>query len=153
MLYCGRAKMMSNSRILVLGATGYVGSRLVYRLLEQGYTVRAVGRSKDKLEKCRWPRGRRLELVEADVLLRDSLSEAAKNCDAAYYLVHSMHTGKRFEKLDREAAKNMAIASKEEGLQRIIYLGGLGTEKKKLSRHCVMNSPLQSQSVTARRSI
>jgi uncharacterized protein YbjT (DUF2867 family)/nitroimidazol reductase NimA-like FMN-containing flavoprotein (pyridoxamine 5'-phosphate oxidase superfamily) len=122
--------------ILVLGATGYVGGRLVPMLLDKGYHVRAGARSASKLA-CR-PYGRHphLEIVSVDVLDRDSLERAATGCKAAYYLVHAMQakTGD-FSSTDRTAAENMVAASAHAGLEQIIYLGGLGNPDKELSEH------------------
>ena len=123
--------------VLVIGATGYVGGRLVPRLLEAGYRVRAMGRSPAKL-KCRpWAAHSEAELAEGDVLDRDSLKKAARGCSAAYYLVHSMVSGgSQFAEADRTSARNMVEAAAEGGLERIIYLSGLGShEDPSLSEH------------------
>ena len=122
--------------ILLLGATGYVGGRLLPRLLDLGYRVRAGVRSPAKLA-CR-PYGAHpgLEIVSVNVLDYDSLREAMRGCRAAYYLVHSMQSGgKDFVRTDQKAAENTARAAEEEGLERIIYLGGLGEEQDDLSEH------------------
>ncbi|MGD9046401.1 MAG: NAD(P)H-binding protein, partial [Desulfobacterales bacterium] len=81
---------MDSKPILVTGATGYVGGRLIPALLDAGYRVRAMGRSLDKLGCRPWARLRQIELVEGDALDRGSLEEACRGCRAAYYLVHSM---------------------------------------------------------------
>ncbi len=122
--------------ILVTGATGYVGGRLVPRLLDKGYTVRAVGRSLDKL-RCRpWGGHERVQLAEADLFDQEALTEAAKGCGVAYYLVHSMVTGiKDFAAADRHAAYNMVRAARDAGLERIIYLSGLNPPDPFLSKH------------------
>ncbi|HEX9190971.1 MAG TPA: NAD(P)H-binding protein, partial [Candidatus Deferrimicrobiaceae bacterium] len=122
--------------ILVTGATGYVGARLVSRLLWRGYSVRAAGRSLDRLRKRHWADHPLVELFVADVLDPDSLGSACEGCGAAYYLVHSMVPGEKdFEETDRKAAENMARAAGEAGLARLIYLGGLGEEEPSLSPH------------------
>ncbi len=127
---------MPSSPVLVTGATGYVGGRLVPRLLERGHHVRAAGRSLAKLSARPWAGGSGAETVEADVLDRSSLVRALTGCRAAYYLVHSMNPGTRnFAETDRRAARNMAEAAAEAGVQRIIYLGGLGEEGEDLSEH------------------
>jgi uncharacterized protein YbjT (DUF2867 family) len=122
--------------VAVLGATGYVGSRLIPRLLDAGYPVRAVARNPDKLRSRSWAGHPRAELVAADVFDRASLTEAVRGCQAVYYLVHSMNPGTRdFAHADRQAAENMAAAAAAGGAQRIIYLGGLGEEGAGLSHH------------------
>ncbi len=122
--------------IAVLGATGYIGARLVPRLLEAGWRVRAVGRNAEKLQGRAWSMHPRLEVAEADVLDRVALKAALSGCHAAFYLVHSMSPGvDDFASADRLAAKNMAVAATEAGLQRIVYLGGLGEEDPTLSHH------------------
>ena len=122
--------------ILVTGATGYVGARLVSRLLWRGYSVRAAGRSLDRLRKRHWADHPLVELVVADALDPGSLGKACEGCGAAYYLVHSMVPGEKdFEETDRKAAENMARAAGEAGLSRLIYLGGLGEDEPSLSPH------------------
>ena len=118
---------MNTRPILVLGATGYVGGRLVPRLLDAGYRVRAVGRSPSKLLCRPWGRHPGLEIVRGDVLDVNSLRKAAQECGAGFYLVHSMISAKTdFSDKDRTGARNMAEAAAKAGMERIIYLGGLG---------------------------
>jgi uncharacterized protein YbjT (DUF2867 family) len=122
--------------VLVTGATGYVGGRLVPRLLGEGHRVRAMGRSMKKLKARSWADQPLVELVEADALNRDSLTRASQGCWAAYYLVHSMeHETRDFAKTDRTAALNMVWTAAEAGLDRIIYLGGLVPAGQVLSPH------------------
>ncbi|MEW6386027.1 MAG: NAD(P)H-binding protein [Thermodesulfobacteriota bacterium] len=118
---------MKSEPILVTGATGYVGGRLVPQLLEAGYRVRALGRSVAKLQGRPWAKHPRIELATGDVLDEASLQKAAQGCSAAFYLVHSMLADpKDFSATDRAAAQNMARAAAAARLDRIIYLGGLG---------------------------
>lgn len=122
--------------ICVLGATGYVGGRLVPQLLEKGWRVRAVGRSAFKL-RCRpFSSHERCEIAEADLFDADSLRAALDGCRAAYYLVHSMESGVGdYAARDRQAAENMVRAAAEAGLERIVYLGGLIPDDPHISDH------------------
>lgn len=135
----------SEAPVLVTGATGYVGGRLAPLLLERGVRVRAVGRSLAKLA-CRPFASHRLcETVKADMLDPESLRQALAGCRAAYYLVHSMDTSnKDFAATDLAAATAFARACADAGVERIIYLGGLGDESADLSHH------LRSRHATAR---
>jgi uncharacterized protein YbjT (DUF2867 family) len=118
---------MHRQRVLVTGATGYVGGRLVPQLLAAGYRVRALARSLDKLQARPWAGHPAVELMAGDTRDLAALRRAVDGCDAAYYLVHSMISGARgFADADRRSALNMAAASAAAGLGRIIYLGGLG---------------------------
>ncbi len=122
--------------VLVIGASGYVGARLVLRLRERGYPVRAAGRSAAKLRLRPFASDPGVELAETDVLDPGSLRRACAGCSAAYYLVHSMDPGQRdFSATDREGAENMARAAGAEGLSRILYLGGMGDPGAGMSEH------------------
>jgi len=107
---------------LVFGASGYIGGHLVPFLTGQGRDVRATSRYIPVLEDRGWDG---VELVEADALKPESLDAALKDVGVAYYLVHSMAAGKNFPSLDAEAARNFAEAAERQGVQRIVYLGGL----------------------------
>ena len=112
-------------RVLVTGATGYIGGRLIPRLLEQGHEVRAMARRSERLEDRPW--GERVEVVVADLFDPDSLGRALDGVEAAYYLVHSMAGGKDFIARDRLAAENFVAAAQRSGptLKHVLYLGGL----------------------------
>jgi uncharacterized protein YbjT (DUF2867 family) len=117
--------------ILVTGATGYVGGRLVPRLLESGYKIRCLARDASRL-KNRW---KGVEIFQGDVLDEESLNKAVKGIDTAYYLIHSMGSDDEFSKTDIIAAENFARAAEKQKVKRIIYLGGLVSSDVKLSKH------------------
>ena len=118
--------------ILLTGATGYVGGRLLPELEQAGYRVRCVARRPEYL---RSRAGAGTEVVPGDVLDRASLDAAMRGVHTAYYLVHSMGTAENFEETDRRAAEYFAAASRAAGVRRIIYLGGLGESGAELSSH------------------
>ena len=108
-------------RILVTGATGYIGGRLVPRLLERGHTVRVLVRDPRRLEGRGW--SDQVEVVKGDLSDPPSLEAMATGIDVAYYLVHSMYAGADFAQRDRDAAANfVAVLPKE---ARVVYLGGI----------------------------
>lgn len=118
--------------ILLTGATGYVGGRLLPLLEARGERIRCLVRQPRNL-------GDEAQLVEevvqGDVLDIESLHKALEGIDTAYYLVHSMGSRGSFENQDRIAARNFATAAREAGIRRIIYLGGLGDDDDQLSAH------------------
>ncbi len=118
-------------RVLVTGATGYIGGRLVPRLLEAGHSVRCLARNAQRLT-GRFPGA---EVIEGDILDEERLREASEGVDAAYYLVHSMGDSQTFAERDRQAAALFGRCAREAGVRRIIYLGGLGSDDAALSHH------------------
>lgn len=131
-----RSETSSPRTVLVTGATGYIGGRLVPRLLENGFHVRCVGRSLRKLQARPWANHPRVTLIETDAADEDRLTEALRGCEAMYYLVHSMLVaGDEYAEVDRRLAHTAARSAERAQCDRIIYLGGLGEEGGDLSRH------------------
>jgi uncharacterized protein YbjT (DUF2867 family) len=124
--------MNKPGQILLTGATGYVGGRLLPLLAADGWRVRCLARQPEHLL-SRVPAG--VEVVQGDLLDAASLSAAMQGVEAAFYLVHSMGATGDFETQDRLAAENFAAAARAAGVQRIIYLGGLGEDEPDLSAH------------------
>lgn len=122
--------------VLVTGATGYIGGRLVPRLIAAGYRVRCVARSAEKLRTRRWAADPRVEIVEADVADEPAMQTALQGCAAAFYLVHSMlAAGAEYAAHDAALARAFAAAAAAAHLPRIVYLGGLGETGDGLSEH------------------
>ncbi|WP_435334508.1 NAD(P)H-binding protein [Haloarchaeobius sp. TZWWS8] len=117
-------------RVLVTGATGFVGSHLVPALVEAGHDVVALVR-----DATRYDGPEAVTVVQGDLLDPGTLPPAFEGVDAAYYLVHSMHSGTDFEERDRIAARNFVDAASATGVDRVVYLGGLGEERDHLSKH------------------
>jgi uncharacterized protein YbjT (DUF2867 family) len=135
-LFCADLPSRPNpavGRVLVTGASGYIGGRLVPELLARGYRVRVMVRAPSPEYATRWPGA---EIAIADALKPESLAGALAGVDVAYYLIHSMLLGPReFAEADISAAANFRRAAQEQGAKRIIYLGGLGDARRRLSPH------------------
>lgn len=127
---------MSAKRVLVTGATGYVGGRLVPRLIAEGFDVRLLVRKPERLADVPWVN--QVEFVVGDLLDYSTLGTAFEGVDVAYYLVHSMNSPAEngsFEDLEHRSATNFAKHAKQANVSRIVYLGGLHPEGVKLSKH------------------
>lgn len=122
--------------VLVTGASGYIGGRLVPRLVAAGYHVRCLARNPRKLQARAWASHPGVEIVQGDVEDRQRLESCLRGCGAAYYLVHSMlASGDKYAEHDRRLAHGFAGAAAAAGIERILYLGGLGETGQGLSEH------------------
>ena len=117
--------------VLLTGATGYIGGRLLRHFEEAGRPVRCLARNPERVKATRST----TEIVQSDCLNEASLGLALTGVDSAYYLVHSMSVGADFAEVDRHAAANFGRAAARAGVRRIIYLGGLADQAASLSSH------------------
>jgi uncharacterized protein YbjT (DUF2867 family) len=124
---------VDDTRCLVTGATGYIGGRLVPRLLDRGYAVRVLARNPDKLADVGWRD--RVDVAPGDLNDEGSLREAFDGIDVVYYLVHSMGTSSDFVEAEARSARNVVAAAKAAGVRRLVYLGGLHPDGVDLSPH------------------
>ena len=135
-LFCGSLPSkpsLQMGKILVTGASGYIGNRLVTELIARGYKIRLMVRGKAEVYKKRWPEA---EVGVADAFKADHLRTVLQGIDTAYYLIHSLNLGPMdFESADEKAAVNFKAVAEENGVNRIIYLGGLGDVGSHLSHH------------------
>lgn len=122
-------------KVLVTGATGYIGGRLVPRLLDRGVEVRCITRDPARLDLTAWRDD--VEVVAADAEDESTLDVALEGCDVAYYLIHAMAgaTGDAYVEMDRRRAIAFTAAANRSRLQRLVYLGALGDDQEDLSRH------------------
>ena len=121
-------------KVAVIGATGYVGGRLVPELLASGHDVRCLARTPARLDGVEWRS--KVDVAAADVLDESSVSAALEGIEAVYYLVHAMSQDGDFAESDRIGAENTRVAAEKAGVSRIVYLGGLGEDDPgELSHH------------------
>jgi uncharacterized protein YbjT (DUF2867 family) len=122
------------ARVLLTGATGYVGGRLLPRLLRDGHSVRAMSRHP---QRSSFPAA--VSVVRGDPVSNEGLDDSLRDIDVAFYLIHSMGRGSgaisEFAERDRRAAANFAAAAAAAGVRRIVYLGGLGGDRAHSSEH------------------
>ena len=120
-------------RVLVTGATGYIGGRLVLRLIGAGHEVRVLVRQPERLRDVPWAAS--VDMVAGDLADRAAVDRAMDGIEVVYYLVHSMGGRGDFESVELAIARNVAESAHEHGVRRIVYLGGLHPEGVRLSRH------------------
>ena len=125
--------MRRDELIAVTGSTGYVGGRLVPRLLESGYRVRCVTRSRESLANRSW--SGQVEIVEADLQNKEQTLTALADADRAFYLVHSMTAQRNFAEAEENMASVFAEAAHQSELKQVVYLGGLGEDNLAKSLH------------------
>ena len=125
--------MSTSRRVLVLGATGYVGGRLVPELLAAGFDVRCLTRTPLGLGGVPWAPD--VEIVEGDLSDASTLTDAFANVDCVVYLVHSLGAGDDFMQQEQVTARNARVASEAAGVSHIVYIGGLGEDADDLSAH------------------
>lgn len=129
----------SNDRVLILGGTGFIGSRLISELSGKDIKLRLLVRNPSKIPSCILE-NKDIEVVKGDLVRGEGLIEAVRGIHTTYYLVHSMGGNSMFKntefaRMDKDAAKNFITSADEAGIKRIIYLGGLGETGKGLSEH------------------
>lgn len=125
--------MTTSHLILVTGATGYIASRLIPRLLEAGHRVRVLARRPRHLEGRSW--SKHVEIFSGDVMDATSLAPAMKGVHTAYYLIHNMSSGRGYTERELDGARNFAQAAEDAGVQHIIYLGGLADPEQHIASH------------------
>src|SRR5215207_9871489 len=119
--------------ILVTGATGYIASRLIPRLLDSGYRVRCLARDPVRLKGRSW--FRHVEVIQGDVTVPSTLHTALQSVQTAYYLIHNMSHGHGYTSLELDSARAFASAAEQAGVEHIIYLGGLADPEQHIAPH------------------
>ncbi len=133
-------------RVAVAGATGYIGGRLIPRLLEAGYAVRCLVRSPAKLQERDWASHPNVEIAAVDLEASEPLTEALRGCEIAFYLIHSMiSAGAGYVEYDRRLASGFARSAASAGVNRILYLGGLGETGPGLSAHLASRREVETE--------
>jgi uncharacterized protein YbjT (DUF2867 family) len=144
------SEQMAPARVAIAGATGYIGGRLAPRLLADGYAVRCLVRSPDKLAGRAWVESKHVDIRQSDLADASSLAQDLAGCEAAFYLVHSMTSaGATYADRDRELAETFAKAAHVAGVRRIIYLGGLGETGAALSEHLTSRREVEAALASA----
>lgn len=123
--------MEQKQKILLTGATGYVGAKLLKELEYQGHRINCLTRNPDKLKRV----GPDTRIYQGDVMIRSSMWQAFRGVDTAYFLVHMLNERENFEIKEIKAAENFAAMARSAGVKRIIYLGALGNDQDDLSPH------------------
>jgi uncharacterized protein YbjT (DUF2867 family) len=128
-----RRKKLDSPLILVTGATGYIASRLIPRLLDAGCRVRCLARDPRRLNGRAW--SRHVDVVQGDVTIPSTLHAALEGVHTAYYLIHNMTHGHGYTELELESARTFTSAAEEAGVEHIIYLGGLADPEQHIAPH------------------
>ncbi len=137
-------------RVAIAGATGYIGGRLAPRLIDEGYAIRCLVRSPEKLAGRVWASRPGVEIERTDLSDAVSLTQRLAACEAAFYLVHSMSSaGSEYARRDAMLAETFATAAQAAGVKRIIYLGGLGETGPDLSEHLASRREVEAALASA----